>query len=146
MKAASHSMSAIIPATDMQTDVCGINSLAPASASRCAPEQPTLFLLGDDLLTTADRRELIALFSATKAASSQANLSDRLTPSLFTCGLIRGITPMSIRERSGAPIPDFVLRLPGGGLVEQQNVACSFSPSKSRVNVVTAHQHAQEKS
>lgn len=126
MKAVSPSMNATTPAIDMQTDVCETSSSVQAKSSACEPEQPTLFSFGDDSLTTADRRELIALFSETKAQSNPRSLCDRLTPSLISSGLIAGITPTSIRERFGAPIPDFALLLPDGGAVEQRNQGCSY--------------------
>jgi hypothetical protein len=46
----------------------------------------------------------------TKAANSYA----RRTRLLIACGLIRGITPTSIRKVLGAAIPDFVSSLPDG--------------------------------
>lgn len=94
--------------------------------SCCEPEQGTLYGCGDDSLTAQDRRELIVLFSATKARFSHLSLSDRLTPSLMSCGLVCGITPMSIRERLGAEIPDFAFSLPGGGYVAQHNTGCEY--------------------
>lgn len=83
----------------------------------------TLFLFGENSLTDQDNKELIALFSATKANTSHQTLSDRLTPSLISAGLVKGITPMSVRKKLGAPIPDFVLWLPGGIRVEQLETA-----------------------
>jgi hypothetical protein len=103
-------------------DESGGSSLGQEKQSSCAPGQPTLFLYGDDSLTTRDRRELIALFSATKAQLSRHSLSDRLTLSLITAGLVRGITPTSTRKRLGAAIPDFVLLLPDGNRVEQRSL------------------------
>ena len=46
-------------------------------------------------------------------------LSDRLTKSLISAGLVKGIAPMSIQKQLGVPIPDFVLYLPDGTRVEQ---------------------------
>lgn len=85
------------------------------------PAQAMLFSSGDDSLTRRDRSELIALFSATKAQLAPLTLSDRLTLSLMQSGLVRGITPTSTRVKFGAPIPDFVLRLPDGSSVAQRS-------------------------
>ena len=120
-------MSATTPLTDMRMDECAPSLRDREKKLFYAPDQPMLFSFGDDLLTAADRRELIALFSVTKARSEPLSLCDRLTPSLFSSGLISGITPTSVRERLGAAIPDFVLRLPGGGSVEQHAAGCTFS-------------------
>lgn len=73
-----------------------------------------------------DSKELIALFSETKAPSKAPSLSDKLTKSLISSGLIRGITPMSVRKKLGAPIPDFVLLLPDGVRLEQLETGCSY--------------------
>lgn len=119
-------MSATTLHTNMRTDVSANSSSDLGKPSPCEHGLPTLFSFGDDSLTIADRRELIALFSEMNPLSAARSLSDRLTPSLFTSGLISGITPTSIRERFEAAIPDFVLSLPDGGRVEQQSEGCSF--------------------
>lgn len=67
---------------------------------------PSLF--GEISLMTADRSASTARRSATKGRSRPPSLSDRLTQSLITAGLVKGITPTSIRKRSGAAIPDTV--------------------------------------
>lgn len=127
-------MSATTPLTDTRTAESAIYSPDLGQRSFSAREQLMLFSFGDGSLTEADRKELIALFSGTKphANSSPPTLSDRLTPSLFSSGLVSGITPTSIRERLGAAIPDFVLLLPGGGRVEQQKGVCGFWNSRLR--------------
>jgi len=94
--------------------------------SSCAPGQLMLSLCGDDLLTTADKKELIALLSGTKAHSNRATLLDKQTKSLILSGLICGITPMSIRRKCVAQIPDFVLSLPDGFVLEQRMGGCWF--------------------
>lgn len=127
---ASPSMNATIPPTSMQTGGSGNCSSDPVKRSSCEPVMPTLFSFGDASLTTADRRELIALFSATKVPGEVRTLSDRLTPSLITSGLVSGITPSSVRQQCGAPIPDFVLLLPGGDRVEQRAGACAYSKGR----------------
>lgn len=77
-----------------------------------------LCLFGGALLTPADRKELTALFSEMNPNISRLTLSDRLTQSLISHGLVKGITPMSIRKKSGARIPDVVLLLPDGSVVD----------------------------
>lgn len=89
-------------------------------------EPPMLFSFGDASLTEADRKELIALFSGTKDRLDQATLSDRQTLSLLQSGLVKGITPMSTRKKLKAIIPDFVLRLPDGAVVEQRETGFSY--------------------
>ena len=88
----------------------------------CVQRQQTLSLFGGASLTTADRRELTALCFGTNRHTEAASLSDRLTQSLITSGLIAGITPTSIRERLGAEIPDIVLLGPDGSVVELLNL------------------------
>jgi hypothetical protein len=71
-------------------------------------------LSGENLLIDPDRKELIAQLSETRAGSDRRTLSHRLTKSLISPGLVKGITPMSLRRQLGAPIADFVLYLPDG--------------------------------
>jgi hypothetical protein len=52
---------------------------------------------------------------ATKARTSRRSLSDRLTPSLMSRGLVCGTTPSSTRKQSGQPILVLALDMPGGG-------------------------------
>src|SRR5690348_2153102 len=82
-------------------------------------ETPTQSLFGESSLTDQDRKELIAQFSGMRAKLDRRTLSDRLTKSLISAGLVKGITPMSVRRELGAPIQDFVIYLPDGTRVEQ---------------------------
>lgn len=109
-----------------ETDACEPSSLVPERKSFCEPGQPMLFSFGDASLTEADRRELTALFSATSQQFAALTLSGSLTPLLIISGLVAGITPTSVRNTLGAPIPDFVLSLPGGASVEQRKGACRY--------------------
>lgn len=59
-----------------------------------------------------------AVSSETKGRSSRQSLSDRLTPSLITAGLVRGTTPSWIRKRLGAPILGSALWPLGGSDAE----------------------------
>jgi hypothetical protein len=76
----------------------------------------TLSLFGETTSTIPfqSKRGSNARSSATKVRSYLPSLCDRLTPSLITAGLVRGITPKSVRRRLGAEILDIVsLRLDG---------------------------------
>lgn len=68
------------------------------------PKEPTLFSFGESSLTTAGSMASTALCSETKAHTYRVSLSDRLTQSLITSGLVKGITPSSVRKQLGAPI------------------------------------------
>lgn len=64
---------------------------------------------------------------ATRVRSDRPSLSDRLTQSLITAGLVRGITPSSIRKQSGAAIRDFAsLPLDGGAAADQEKACLSL--------------------
>lgn len=76
------------------------------------------FSSGATSLTNQDRKELIVLFSGTNQNTDHLTLSDRLTPSLISSGLVAGITPTSIRKRLGVPIPAFALNLLDGSVLE----------------------------
>lgn len=82
----------------------------------------TQCLFGESLLMDQDRRELIVQFSGMKGRYAPQTLSDRLTKSLISAGLVKGITPTSTRKQLGAQIPDFVLYLPDGTRVEQLSI------------------------
>lgn len=116
-----------IPVSNTKMAVNGKSSAAQARRSYCAHEMPMPSLFGESSLTVQDRKELIVLFSETKAQSGQATLSDRLTLSLISSGLVKGITPMSVRQKLEAEILDFVLFLPDGSVVAQQETGFLFS-------------------
>ena len=59
---------------------------------------------GASSLMTPDRLELTAPSLGTKARSGRHSLSNRLMRSLIIAGLVKGITPTSIRKNSGAKI------------------------------------------
>jgi len=67
---------------------------------------------------TQDRRELIAPFSAMSQNTNRPSLSDRLTQSLISAGLVKGIIPMSMRKRSNQLTLDTVLRWQDGDNAE----------------------------
>lgn len=82
----------------------------------------TRSLFGENLLMDQDSKELIAQFSGMRDRYGPVTLSDRLTKSLISAGLVKGITPMSTRKKLGEPIPDFVFYLPDGTRVEQLSI------------------------
>lgn len=92
------------------------NSSAPAAALSCEPRELMPSLFGETTSTTRSPRKKgsNALSSATKAPSRPLSFSDRLTPSLITAGLVKGITPRSIRKKLGAVILDGALFEPAG--------------------------------
>lgn len=103
-----HCMNDITQPTDIATVVA-----APSSADqarRLCSERSTVTrcLFGESSLTDQDSKELIVQCSETKARINRVSLSDRLTPSLISAGLVRGIIPMSMRRRSDQLIPDGV--------------------------------------
>lgn len=91
------------------------SSSAPVRQSFCEPHQLTLFSCGGGSSTTADKKASIAPSSAMKARTFRRSLSDRLTQSLITHGLVCGITPTSIRQLCGQPIRALAFGSPDGG-------------------------------
>jgi hypothetical protein len=108
-------MKNITPLTNIETDAGEPNSSGRGKQSFCEPLKPTPSLFGESSSTTADSRESIAPCSETKARIDQATLSDRLTESLISAGLVKGIIPTSIRKRSNPLIPAIALWLRDGG-------------------------------
>jgi hypothetical protein len=85
----------------------------------CEHGMETLSLFGESFETIADSQESTVLFSETNRLIYQVSLSDRLTQSLITAGLVRGIIPLSMRDASGQLTLDVVLKSPDGGNVEE---------------------------
>jgi hypothetical protein len=88
-------------------------SLDLEKRSFCALGMETLSLSGGDLRTRRANQASTAQSSETSPPASQASLSDRLTPSLISAGLVCGIIPTSMRSESGQQILDSVLRPQG---------------------------------
>jgi hypothetical protein len=82
------------------------------------PETLTPCLFGESLSTIVDNKESIVPCSATKAQSDLPTLSDRLTQSLITAGLVKGITHTSIRKQYGLAIRASALWPLDGGNAE----------------------------
>jgi hypothetical protein len=75
----------------------------------------TLSLFGENSSTLPASKESTARSSAMKARTDHPTLSDRLTQSLISAGLVKGTTPTSIRNESGAAIPASALWPLDGG-------------------------------
>lgn len=106
---ASHSMNATTVPVSIEMEEREANSLDQDHQSFSETETPQHSLFGETLSTilSQNRKGSNALSSETKAASRAQSLSDRLTPLLISAGLVKGITPKSIRKRLGAVILDF---------------------------------------
>lgn len=85
-------------------------------SSEHAEGTPSLF--GENSSTTAVSKASTARRSETKAKSYLPSLSDRLTRSLITSGLVKGTTPSFVRRQCGVEIPDTVFSWRDGGDVE----------------------------
>jgi hypothetical protein len=101
-----------------KTDESDICLLDPDKRLFSEPETVTPCLFGESSSTPADSKESIAPSSATRVRSDLPTLSDRLTQSLITAGLVKGITHTSIRKQSGAAIRDSALWPLDGGSAE----------------------------
>lgn len=100
----------------------------PATRSSCDQLTATLPLFGGEANTGLTAKPgSNAPCSATRVRSSRPSLSDRLTRSLITAGLVCGITPLSIRKLSGQPIRVLAFAEPDGGGAASQKRACSCS-------------------
>ncbi len=119
----SHSMSGTIPATITQMAGSEASSSAPDKLLPSAPQLLTPSLFGESSLMIPASKESIAPSLGTKAKSSQVSLSDRLTQSLISAGLVKGITPTSVRKQLGAVIPVTALWPLDGGNAEKPKVA-----------------------
>ena len=99
-------------------------SYALALAKRLFLERPSRRQrsYGVSSSTTADSKASIAPCSEMKGRTSRLSLSDRLTPSLITAGLVKGIIPTSIRHMSDQPIRVFAFARPVGDDVARPKV------------------------
>lgn len=105
--------------TEMEENVSYLQAPEKRSCSELPPATPSLF--GESSLMIASttepesaRQESIALPSGTRVRSNHPTSYVRHARSLLIAGLIAGITPTSIRKRSGADCRDGAL-LPQDG-------------------------------
>lgn len=122
------------PYTSATTPLTNIETGASASClldreRRSSSEHSTAMhsLFGESSSTTAASKASTAPSSGTRGRRSRLSLSDRLTLSLITSGLVRGITPTSVRRVSGLPIPDIVFWPRAGSGAGARRAACTSS-------------------
>ena len=111
-------MSDTILHTDTEMDVLGFCSAAPVKKSCYEQQMGMPCLCGADSRTPVGSKESIVRYSATNRSIVAATLSDRLTQSLISAGLVAGITPTSTRKRYGQAILDFAICVQVGGGAE----------------------------
>ena len=102
---ASRSTNGITPAIATATAERETSSAAREKKLSCEPPMRTLSLFGENLSMAPASRESTAPSSVMRVRTDHPTLSDRLTQSLISAGLVKGITPTSIRNESGAAIP-----------------------------------------
>jgi hypothetical protein len=101
-------------ASNAELNVTQKSSSAQVNTSASEHGRETLSLCGGDSLTHRVKKESTARYSETKAGTEVQTLSDRLTPSLISAGLVCGIIPMSMRDALGQATLDAVLRRQDG--------------------------------
>jgi hypothetical protein len=114
----SLSMRGTTVAIHMQTGGSASNSSGQENPSSYEQASETPSLFGENSSTTAAKQASTAPFSETKARANRQSLSDRLTQSLISSGLVRGITHTSIRKQCGAVIRATALWPLDGGNAE----------------------------
>lgn len=104
------------------------SSLGPEKKS-FSEQTPVMLSLFGELLSTEQTtsKGSNALSSAMRVRFNRPSLSDKLTQSLISAGLVRGTTPSWIRKQSGAAIRDSVSLFPDGGDAGDPARVCSFS-------------------
>lgn len=100
------------------------NSSGPESPSSSERSKVMLVGCGESSSMILAKAALIAPSSQIILVTKAQSLSDRLTPSLISLGLVKGITPTSMRRRSGQRILDFASLPPDGDDLneEQKNL------------------------
>lgn len=116
---ASPSMSGITVATTTLTDESEHRCLAPEKRSCLEPSQQTQSLDGASSLMTQDSKESTAPFLETREHIKVRNSYDRRIRLLIASGLIAGITPTSVRKRSGQATLDIAFSRQDGGSAEE---------------------------
>ena len=110
---------------DTVTGVRDPSLSVPAKPLSYAQEMAMRSSFGANSSMTADKAASIARSFATNLNTYQASLSDRLTALLISHGLVKGITPTSIRQMSGQPIRALAFDTPDGSDAEKPSAACS---------------------
>lgn len=104
MSGANLSSTATTAASFIEMDESPNSSAAPEKRSCSELGNVTPCLFGGSFETIAAKSESTALCSEMKVPTLQASLSDRLTPSLITAGLVKGIIPTLMQKESGRAI------------------------------------------
>ena len=105
--------------------VTSLSDLAPRSSSEA--QQVTPRLSGDtQSIGGTTKLESSVRFSEMKERGSRRSLSDRLTLSLISAGLVCGISPSLTRKQSGQPILVLALDTPDGGDAARRNEGSSY--------------------
>jgi hypothetical protein len=120
----------------MRMDVNGFNSSALEQTLSCEHLIAEQCLFGETISTIQyqGKKALNVPCSETKhqKRGSRQSLSDKLTPLLIASGLVRGITPKSVRKQLGAQILDIASNKQDGTYVERQKTDCpSLSAHRS---------------
>jgi len=103
-----------------------LSGLAKRSSSALPLAMPPSY--GDSVATEETAKMASnAVSLGTKGATYLRSLSDRLTLSLISSGLVCGITPSSTRKQSGQPIQVLALDMPDGAGAGKRHVDLSFS-------------------
>lgn len=106
-----------IDTTAASTTTMGANQNFSAAQERSSFSEhgkEMLSLCGEGSGMQAGSRESTAQFSETNLSISQASLSDRLTQSLISAGLVCGTIPTSMRRLSSQATLDFASKSPAG--------------------------------
>lgn len=131
-------MNGTILRTNMQTGGCAICARDRAQKSSCEIERVQPDLFGAVSSATGESQGSTVPSSAMKVRSYRPSLSDRLTISLMRSGLVAGITPTSIRRRSGAPIPDSASNWLVGKPADTRKTENSFSNGEENESRICA--------
>lgn len=125
----SPSTNVTTPLTNIATGGSDAYSLAQARKSSSERRNRKRYSYGESSSrpTPADKSASTAPCSGTKARTDRRSLSDRLTQSLITVGLVKGITPTSIRGASNQPIRVLAFDMPDGSAAASHRADCSFS-------------------
>lgn len=97
-------MNDITPVTNIATDGGEHNLSDQAKPLSCERSQPMRSLFGENSLMTAESAVSIVPSLETNPRICRASLSDRLTESLISHGLVKGIIHTSLRTKSNQQI------------------------------------------
>jgi hypothetical protein len=103
-----HFMSDIIRRIDTETTGCEGYSLDQEKRLSCARQTVMHFLCGENSSTSEENRASTVQSFAMNRHIEAANSFDKRMQLLIASGLVRGITPTSIRTQLGVQIPAFV--------------------------------------